>query len=86
MNYLHQILHPLVFVSFTKIGRIKPVCEVMGCLSLKIQGKRISERMRALTASSFSQSIIARLVLNLLKSRDIIVVLQRSIAFDVFPL
>jgi len=30
--------------------------------------------------------MIARLVLNLLKSRDTIAVLQRSIAFDAFPL
>jgi len=41
--------------------------------------------MHALT-SSFPQSMIARLVLNLLKSRDTIAVLQRSIAFDAFPL
>jgi len=41
--------------------------------------------MNALT-SSFPQSMIARLVLNLLKSRDTIAVLQRSIAFDAFPL
>jgi len=30
--------------------------------------------------------MIARLVLNLLKSRDTIAVLQRSIDFDAFPL
>jgi len=42
--------------------------------------------MHALTTSSFPQSMIARLVLNLLKSRDIIAVLQRSIAFDAFLL
>jgi len=41
--------------------------------------------MHALT-SSFPQSMIARLVLNLLKSRDTIAVLQWSIAFDTFPL
>ena len=40
----------------------------------------------ALTASSFPQSMIARLVLNLLKSRDTIAVLQRSTPFDAFPL
>jgi len=39
-----------------------------------------------ITANSFPQSIIARLVLNLLKSRDTIAVLQRSTAFDAFPL
>jgi len=27
-------LHRLVFVVFTKIGRIKPVYEAVGCLSL----------------------------------------------------
>jgi len=41
--------------------------------------------MHGLT-SSFPQSMIARLVLNLLKSRDTIAVLQRSIALDAFPL
>jgi len=40
----------------------------------------------ALTASSFPQSMIARLVLNLLKSRYTIALLQRSTAFDAFPL
>jgi len=34
---------------------------------------------------SFPQSMIARLVLNLLKSRDTIALLQWSIAFDAFP-
>jgi len=42
--------------------------------------------MHALTSSSIPQSMIARLVLNLLKSRTMIAVLQRSIAFDAFPL
>jgi len=42
--------------------------------------------MYALTASSFPQSMIARLILNLLKSRDTTAVLQRSIAFNAFPL
>jgi len=39
--------------------------------------------MNALT-SCFLQSMIARLVLNLLKSRDTVAVLQRSTAFDTF--
>jgi len=38
------------------------------------------------TVSSFTQSMIARLVLNMRKSRDTIELLQRSIAFDAFPL
>jgi len=42
--------------------------------------------MHELAASSFPQSMIARLVLNLLKSRDTIAVLQRSIAFNAFRL
>jgi len=42
--------------------------------------------MHALTASSLPQSMTARLVPNLLKSRDTIAVLQRSIAFEAFPL
>jgi len=37
-------------------------------------------------SSSFPQSMIARLVLNLLKSRDTNAVLQRSIACDAFLL
>jgi len=41
--------------------------------------------MHAMT-SSFPQSMIARPVLNLLKSRDAFAVLQLSIAFDTFPL
>jgi len=36
--------------------------------------------------NSFPQSMIVQLVLNLLESRDIIAVLQWSIAFDAFPL
>jgi len=39
-----------------------------------------------LTTFSFPQSMIARLVLNLLKSHDTIAVLKRSTAFDAFPL
>jgi len=42
--------------------------------------------MYALTMSYFPQSMTARLVLNLLKSRDTIAVPQRSTAFDAFPL
>jgi len=42
--------------------------------------------MHELTTSSFPQSMIARLLLNLLKSRDTIAMLQWSIAFDAFPL
>jgi len=41
--------------------------------------------MNAFT-SSFPKNMMARPVLNLLKSRDTIAVLQRSIAFDAFPL
>jgi len=32
MKCLRFILHRLVFAAFTRIGRVKPVCEVMGCL------------------------------------------------------
>jgi len=42
--------------------------------------------MHALTASSFLQSMIARLVLNLLQSCDTSAVMQRPISFDAFPL
>ena len=46
----------------------------------------VLSNQHALTASSFPQSMVARLVLNLLKSRDTIAVLKRSTAFDAFPL
>jgi len=61
--------------------RIKPVYEVVGWL----QNKCISVLMHVLM-NSFPQSMIVQLVLNLLESRDIIAVLQWSIAFDAFPL
>jgi len=32
MKYLRYILYSLVFVAFTKIGRIKPLYEIVGCL------------------------------------------------------
>jgi len=32
MKYLHYVSHRLIFVAFTKIGRIKPLYEVVGCL------------------------------------------------------
>ena len=47
--------------------------------------KCISSLTNVLT-SSFPQSMIARLVLNLLKSRETIAMLQWSKAFDAFPL
>ena len=46
----------------------------------------VLSNQHALTTFSFPQSMIARLVLNLLKSHDTIVVLKRSTAFDAFPL
>jgi len=57
------------------------VYEVVGCQ----QNKCISVLTHVLT-SSFPQSMIARLVLNLLKCRDTIAMLQWSRAFDAFPL
>jgi len=32
MKHLRCILHRLVFVAFTEIGRIKPVYEIVGCI------------------------------------------------------
>jgi len=81
MKYLFYVLHRRAFVAFTKTGLIKPVYEVVGCL----QNKCISVLTLVLT-SSFPQSMIAQLVLNLLKSRDTIAMLQWSTAFDAFPL
>jgi len=31
MKYSRSILHRLVFIGFTKIGRMKPLYEVVGC-------------------------------------------------------
>jgi len=81
MKCLCYVLHRYNSDAFTETGLIKPVYEVVGCL----QNKCISVLMHVLT-SSFLQNMIARLVLNLLKSRDTIAVLQWSIAFDAFPL
>jgi len=47
---------------------------------------RISVPMHTLTSKSFPQCMIARLVLNLLKSRVAIAVLHKFITFDAFPL
>jgi len=32
MKYLRYILYRLVFFAFTRIGRIRPLYEVVGCL------------------------------------------------------
>jgi len=53
--------------------------------NLQVQNKCSSVLINALTCS-FPQSMIARLDLNLLKPRDTVAVLQRSRAFDAFPL
>jgi len=55
--------------------------EVVGKLVIKW----ISAPTNVLT-SSFPQSTIARLILDLLKSRDTIAMFQWSTAFDAFPL
>jgi len=81
MKCLCYVLHRYASAAFTETGRIKPVYEVVGYL----QNKCISSLTNVLT-SSFPQSRIPRLVLNLLKSHDTIAMLQWSIAFDAFPL
>jgi len=81
MKYLCYVLHRLAFVAFTETGLIKPVYEVVGCL----YNKCISA-LTYVSTSSFPQNMIARLVPNLLKSRDTIAMLQWSIVFDAFPL
>jgi len=81
MKCLCYVLHRYASIAFTETGLIKPVYEVVRCL----QNKCISALMNVLT-SSFPQSMIKRLVLNLLKSRDTIAMMQWSIAFDAFPL
>ena len=70
MKYLCYVLHRWAVEAFTETVLIKPVYEVVGCL----QNKSISALTHVLT-SSFRQSMIARLVLNLLKSRDTIAML-----------
>ena len=65
---------------FTENGPIKPVYELVGCL----QNKSISALTKCIN-ELFPQSMIARLVLNLLKSHDTIAMLQWSPAFDAFP-
>jgi len=79
MKCLCYVLHRYASVAFTETGLIKPVHEVVGCRQC------ISALTNVLT-SSFPQSMIARLILNLLKSRDTNAMLQWSIAFDAFPL
>jgi len=79
MKYLCYVLHRKAFVAFTETGLIKPVYEAVG------PTKSISALTHVLT-SSFPQSMVAQLFLNLLKSRDTIAMLQWSIAFDAFPL
>jgi len=81
MKCLCYVLHPYASVAFTETGLIKPVYEVVRY----ILNKCISFLTNVLT-SSFPQSMIARLVLNLLKSRDTIAMLQWSKTFDAFPL
>jgi len=67
--------------GMTKQMQGKKTKQMQGCLQIK----RISALTHVLT-SSFPQSMIARLVLNLLKSRDTVAMFQWSIAFDAFPL
>jgi len=80
MNYLCYVLHRYASVAFTETGLIKPVYKIVGYL----QNKCISSLTNVLT-SSFPQRMIARLVLNPLKTRDTTAMLQWSIAFDAFP-
>ena len=81
LKYNCYVLHRWALIAFTDTDLIKPAYEVVGCL----QNKCISALTHLLT-SSFPQNMIARLVLNLLKSRDTIAILRWSIAFDAFPL
>jgi len=93
MKYLREILHGSFFVAFIKLGRIKPLYEVVGCLlsqSVKqtmclLNCKRISVPMHTSTANCFPQCMYGRLVLDLLESRDNIAVLTQFITFDAFP-
>ena len=77
---LCYVLHCYDSDAFTETGFIKPVYEVVRYLPTK--------QMHILSHEciSFPQSMIARLVLNRLKSRETIAMLQWSKAFDAFPL
>ena len=75
------VLHHYDSDAFTETGLIKPVYEIVRY----VLNTCISFLTNVLT-SSFPQSMIARLVLNLLKSHEIIAMLQWSKAFDAFPL
>jgi len=81
MKCLCYVLHRYDSDAFTETGLIKPLYEVVRYLL----NKCISFLTNVLT-SSFPQSMIARLVLNLLKSRETIAMLPWSKAFDAFPL
>jgi len=81
MKCLCYVLHRHDSDAFTRTGLIKPVYEVVQYLL----NECISFLTNVLT-SSFPQSMIARLVLNLLKSREAIAMLHWSKAFDAFPL
>jgi len=74
MKYLCYVLHRYAFVALTETSRIKPVYEVVGYLVYRHKTNALPFLMNALP-SSFPQSMIARPVLNLLKSRDTIAVL-----------
>ena len=71
MKCLCYVLHRYASVAFTETGLIKPVYEVVRYLL----NKCISFLTNVLTISS-PQSMIARLVHNLLKPRDTIAMLQ----------
>ena len=81
MKCLCYVLHRYDSDAFTETGLIKPVYEVVRYRL----NKCISFLTNVLT-SSFPQSMIARLVLSLLKSRETIAMLQWSKTFDAFPL
>ena len=81
MKCLCYVLHRYDSDGFTDTGFIIPMFEVVGELLITW----FSAPTNVLT-SSFPQSIIARLVLNLLKSRYTIAMLQWSTAYDAFPL
>jgi len=81
MKCLCYVLHRYDSDTFTETGLIKPVYEVVRYLL----NKCISFPTNVLP-SSFLQSMIARLVLNVRNSRETIAMLQWSKAFDAFPL
>jgi len=95
MKYLRYMLYRLVFVAFTKIGRIKPLYEVVGCLQCTGAKQKQTRMLTALQTNFRSHACIdselfstmqncTPIVLNLFQTRDTITVLYQFITLTQF--